>query len=59
MPLTAMQANTADMIAYVLDRIGKIASVVVGNTANLAASHSTVYNNLQLPLPSNQWQVEI
>ncbi|KAI0201027.1 hypothetical protein F4808DRAFT_426354 [Astrocystis sublimbata] len=59
LPFTTMQAFTADMIAFTLDRVSKIASMTVGDTPNLAASQSLAYNNLQLPVPSNQWQVEV
>ncbi|TGJ78401.1 hypothetical protein E0Z10_g10374 [Xylaria hypoxylon] len=58
MPLTPMQVGTVDMIAFVLNRIGTIGSVAYGNTPNLVASQS-VLNGIQLPLPSNQWQLEI
>ncbi|KAJ8130562.1 hypothetical protein O1611_g3064 [Lasiodiplodia mahajangana] len=56
--LTPMQLITIRLIVFVIDRLGNIADVTDGQTPNLQASQRTVVG-FQLPLPRNQWQVEI
>ncbi|RWA12980.1 hypothetical protein EKO27_g2109 [Xylaria grammica] len=57
MSLTPMQFGTADMIAFVLDRTGRINYMTTGSTPYLAATQRAI-RRIQLGLPRNQWQVE-
>ncbi|KAI0975411.1 hypothetical protein F4678DRAFT_420197 [Xylaria arbuscula] len=58
-PLTAIQNSTANVIAFVLVEFGNMPQVTYGNTRHLVAGQSLVGGSFQLPLPSNQWQVEV
>ncbi|KAI8626227.1 hypothetical protein F5Y19DRAFT_488512 [Xylariaceae sp. FL1651] len=58
MSLNTMQIATADMVDFVLDTSSLMAIVASHNPPNLVASQSVI-TNLQLPLPSNQWQIEV
>ncbi|KAI0416096.1 hypothetical protein F5X98DRAFT_388372 [Xylaria grammica] len=57
MSLTPMQVGTADMIAFVLDRLGHINYVTTKSIPYLAATQRAI-RRIQLALPRNQWQVE-
>ncbi|KAJ2993905.1 hypothetical protein NUW58_g1188 [Xylaria curta] len=59
MLLTPMQAGTANVTANVLGQFSRIPIVTNGNARHLVASQSQVVDEIQLPLPSNQWQIEV
>ncbi|KAI0539521.1 hypothetical protein GGR58DRAFT_464596 [Xylaria digitata] len=59
MHLTPMQINTANVTANVLRLFSNIPGVTNGNIRHLVAGRSFVQDAIQLPLPSNQWQIEV
>ncbi|KAI0544896.1 hypothetical protein F4679DRAFT_600222 [Xylaria curta] len=59
MPLTPMGVSTASVIADVLHLFGSIHHVASGSVRHLAANQNMRFDRLQLPLPSNQWQIEV
>ncbi|KAI1419513.1 hypothetical protein F5Y12DRAFT_793652 [Xylaria sp. FL1777] len=59
MHLTPIQINTANVTANVLRSFGNIPQVTSGNVRHLVAGRSFVVDAIQLPLPSNQWQIEV
>ncbi|KAI0409291.1 hypothetical protein F4802DRAFT_615738 [Xylaria palmicola] len=58
MPLTPMQVSTARVIVYILIEVGSIREMTGIYGGNLVASEGLITGPIQLPLPSNQWQIE-
>ncbi|KAI1743530.1 hypothetical protein F4680DRAFT_347287 [Xylaria scruposa] len=58
LPLNKMQVAIADMITFIFNRYAGISSKAGHNPPDLVASES-LSRNVQLPLPRNQWQIEI
>ncbi|KAI0487734.1 hypothetical protein F4859DRAFT_525796 [Xylaria cf. heliscus] len=56
--LTAIQAATADMISFVLFNYASLRNLARRNPPDLVADKRAGMG-LQLPLPENQWQIEV
>ncbi|KAI1365568.1 hypothetical protein F5Y08DRAFT_303534 [Xylaria arbuscula] len=54
-----MQVNTASVIANVLQSFGNIHVQTSGNVRHLVAARTVAADTIQLPLPDNQWQIEV
>ncbi|KAI1279385.1 hypothetical protein F5Y07DRAFT_387531 [Xylaria sp. FL0933] len=59
MPLNPTQVSTANVTANVLRVFGSMPKVTSGNVRHLVAGRTFVVDAIQLPLPSNQWQIEV
>ncbi|KAI0445094.1 hypothetical protein F4803DRAFT_548505 [Xylaria telfairii] len=59
MPLTPIQVSTANVTANALDFFGGMFSVTNATRSPILAATQRLVDGIQLPLPSNQWQIEV